>query len=315
MSDLRPPFVQAMSRGALLLDGSTGTEFMRLRLSEADMRGDRFREHPCALASDFDILCLSRPELVTSVHESYLSAGADIIETNTCCAIRFSQSRFGTASLTDEINREAARLAAEAAARYSTAERPRYVAGAIGPVAPNADPTALTEAYTEQATGLIEGGADLLLIETAFDLNCTLCAAKACRWAMERLGRELPVVFSFTSTDPTGRIHSGHTIGEILTAVAPFRPAALGFNCGSGPATLLPAIGRLIQESPYPIVYYPSAGLPRSGELPSPEEFAGILSPLLPSLSIVGGCCGTTPSHIAALAQLISRNTSKVTSP
>lgn len=318
-------FEQALKSRILLLDGSTGVEFQAMRLEETDVRGRRFMTHTHRLAANFDILCLSRPELVSKVHDSYLDAGADIIETNTFNANRLSQREYATDGLIREINLSGARIARKEADRYTALDpsKPRFVAGSMGPTAMSAslpvdvnDPTArcidfetLAEAYAEQAVGLIEGGVDLLLIETAFDLLNAKAAAEGAIRAFDTTGKRLPIIFSFTISDASGRILSGHTPDAILATVAPFAPAAIGFNCSAGPEGLAAVVRELSSRSPFPVIFYPNAGMPdRMGRYTvTPEDFAAAMRPLIEhrQVNIVGGCCGTNPGHIRALAEVL----------
>lgn len=318
-------FAEALGRRVLVLDGSMGVMLQRLGLDESAVRGRRFMTHSRQLLSNLDILCLSRPELVAGVHRAYLEAGADIIETNTFNANAISQREFATVDLVEEINRAGARIATQEVRRIMAADpsRPRFVAGSMGPTPLSAslpvdvdDPAAravdfdtLSDAYMVQAKGLTEGGADLLLVETAYDAINVKAALHGIHRAFRRLGRELPVVVSMTVSDASGRILSGQTPEALLAAVAPFGPAAVGFNCGAGPDMLAPWLSSLARTSPLPTVFYPNAGLPdRMGRYSvGPEEFVADIRPLLKSgaLNIVGGCCGTTPEHIALLASTV----------
>lgn len=315
-------FISALADRLLILDGSTGVEFQRLGLSESDVRGRRFMTHTRPLAANFDIMCLSRPDLVARIHDSYLEAGADIIETNTFNSNRLSQIEYGTESFVREMNRAGAAIARREADRHTqkNPSKPRFVAGSMGPTALSASlPTdvndttlraidfeTLADAYSTQAAGLIEGGADFLLIETAFDLINAKAAAEGARRAMDELDTEIPLVFSFTVSDASGRILSGQTPEAILAAIAPYSPAALGFNCSAGPENLAATVRDFASRSPFPLIFYPNAGLPdRMGRYTlDAEAFAKAIRPLLEDgcLNIVGGCCGTGPAHIAALA-------------
>ncbi len=324
---------EALESRVLTLDGSTGVMFQRMRLDEGAVRSRRFLTHTRPLAANFDILCLSRPDLVSAVHRAYLEAGADIIETNTFNANALSQREYATDHLVREINRAGARIARREADAASTPERPRFVAGAMGPTALSAslpvdvdDPSAravsfdaLADAYREQALGLIEGGADFLLIETAFDLLNAKAAAVGSRRAMDELGNDTPLVFSFTLSDASGRILSGHTPAAILATIAPFGPLALGYNCSAGPDGLAEAVRELAATSPFPVIFYPNAGLPdRMGNYSlTPEDFAAAMHQLLAegALNIAGGCCGTTPDHIAALAAEVASPSTQVHIP
>jgi 5-methyltetrahydrofolate--homocysteine methyltransferase len=320
-------FRAALADRLLILDGSTGVEFQRLALSENDVRGRRFMTHAHPLSANFDILCLSRPELVARIHDNYLEAGADIIETNTFNSNRLSQSEYGTEALVREMNRAGATIARREAYRFTVLDpsKPRFVAGSIGPTALSAslptdvnDPTlravgfeTLAEAYVTQAAGLIEGGVDFLLIETIFDLINAKAAAEGARRAMDELGIDIPLVFSFTVSDASGRILSGQTPEAILAAIAPYEPAALGFNCSAGPENLAATVRDFASRSPFPLIFYPNAGMPdRMGRYTlDANAFASALRPLLADgcINIAGGCCGTDPTHIAALAAEAAR--------
>lgn len=324
---------EALKTRVLALDGSTGVMFQRMGLSEGAVRSRRFLTHTRPLAANFDILCLSRPDLVAEVHRKYLEAGADIIETNTFNANALSQREYATEHLVLEINRAGAGIARREADAASTPDKPRFVAGAIGPTALSAslpvdvdDPACravdfdtLADAYTLQSKGLIEGGADFLLIETAFDLLNAKVAATGARRAMNELGVEIPLVFSFTISDASGRLLSGHTPDAILTTIAPFGPLAVGFNCSAGPEGLSQAVRDLASKSPFPVIFYPNAGLPdRMGHYSlTPADFAAAMRPLLSDgiLNIAGGCCGTTPEYIAALETEINSPQTQVHIP
>ena len=320
-AERRRELLRAIASRVLTLDGSTGVMFQRMKLDEATVRGRRFLTHTRPLAANFDILCLSRPDLVAAVHRAYLEAGADIIETDTFNSNALSQREYATSQLVRDINRAGAAIARREADAFSTPEKPRFVAGAMGPTALSAslpvdvdDPSAravsfdtLSVAYCEQALGLIEGGADLLLIETAFDLLNAKAAAMGARRAMAESHTDIPIVFSFTLSDASGRILSGHTPAAILAAVAPFAPLAVGYNCSAGPEGLAEAVRELASVSPFTVIFYPNAGLPdrMGGYSVTPADFAAAMKPLLAEgiVNIAGGCCGTTPEHIAALAR------------
>ena len=317
----RRELLRAIASRVLTLDGSTGVMFQRMKLDEATVRGRRFLTHTRPLAANFDILCLSRPDLVAAVHRAYLEAGADIIETDTFNSNALSQREYATSHLVRDINNAGAAIARREADAFSTPEKPRFVAGAMGPTALSAslpvdvdDPSAravsfdtLADAYCEQALGLIEGGADLLLIETAFDLLNAKAAAMGARRAMAESHTDIPIIFSFTLSDASGRILSGHTPAAILAAVAPFAPLAVGYNCSAGPEGLAEAVRELASVSPFPVIFYPNAGLPdrMGGYSVTAADFAAAMRPLLAEgiVNIAGGCCGTTPDHIAALAR------------
>lgn len=314
-----------LARRVLLLDGSMGVMLQRLGLTEEQTRGRRFATHPYQLAANLDILTLTRPDDVASVHRAYLQAGADIIETNTFNSNALSQQQYGTSALVRELNVEAARLARREADAATAANPswPRFVAGSMGPTALSAslpvhmdhpeqrsvDFDTLAAAYAEQAAGLVEAGVDMLLIETAFDLLNAKAAAEGARRAMDAARRRVPLLFSMTVFDSSGRILSGHTPEAFLASVAHAAPLAVGLNCSAGPAGLAPLLRRLDKASPFATIFYPNAGLPDQLGAYSlgPEEFAAQILPLLHEhrLNVVGGCCGTTPDHIAALRRLI----------
>lgn len=266
-----------------------------------------------------DVLCLTDPQEVASVHRRYLEAGADIIETNTCCANRLSLQSYGCSHTAAEINRAGAAIARSEADRQAmlTASKLRFVAGAVGPAAPGLlsrlTPAErldmqkqLYAAYLEQMAALAEGGVDILLIETSFDLSVTLTALRAAREIADRADKEIGIMVAATLAEHTGRMPSGHDVTKLIEAATFARPLAIGLNCSSGPASLLPALRRLAAASPYPIIAYPNAGLPGpDGNYPcTPRLFAGEMLEMADEglLNIAGGCCGTTPEHIAMLA-------------
>ena len=315
-----------LEKRILILDGAMGTMIQRFRLSEADFRGERLREHGKDLKNNSDLLVLTRPDVVRDIHEGYLAAGADIIETNTFGASSIAQEDYGLAHLAREMNLAAARIAREAADKFSTPDHPRFVAGALGPTprtasispdvndpgARNVDFEQLRAAYHEQALALIEGGVDLLLVETIFDtLN-----AKAALFAIEEVfvetGERLPVIISGTVTDASGRILSGQTVTAFWYSVRHARPLAVGLNCALGAALMRPYIQELTKVAPDTFIScYPNAGLTNpmseTGFDETPEDTSRLLREFAAEglLNIVGGCCGTTPEHIAAIRQQV----------
>ena len=310
----------------LLLDGAMGTMIQRLKLSEADFRGERLREHPKDLKNNGELLCLTRPEVVRDIHEGFLAAGADIIETNTFGATSIAQDDYGLGHLAREMNVAAARIARTAADKFSTPDKPRFVAGALGPTprtasispdvndpgARNVDFEQLRAAYLEQVEGLVEGGVDLLLVETIFDtLN-----AKAALFAIDEFfvasGQRLPIVISGTVTDASGRILSGQTVTAFWYSVRHAQPLAVGLNCALGAALMRPYIQELAKAAPDTFIScYPNAGLPNpmseTGFDETPEVTARLLREFAAEglVNIVGGCCGTTPEHIGAIGDAV----------
>ncbi|WP_342594455.1 methionine synthase [Salinicola lusitanus] len=308
----------------VILDGGMGTMLQEYRLDEADFRGERFADWPSELKGNNDLLTLTRADIVESIHRAYLEAGADIVETNTFNSTRLSQSDYGMESLTVELNREAARLAREVCdAVAAETGVPRYVAGVLGPTSRTAslspdvnDPARrnvtfdqLRDNYIEAATALIDGGADIILIETIFDtLN-----AKAAIYALEALfesrGERLPVMISGTITDASGRTLSGQTTEAFWNAVRHARPLSVGLNCALGAQELRPYLEELSLKADTFVSAHPNAGLPNEfGEYDqSAEEMAAIVREFAESgmLNVIGGCCGTTPEHIAAVKRVV----------
>src|SRR5690242_8956489 len=299
-----------------------GTMVQRHGLQEADYRGERFAGHGHDLRGNADVLSLTRPEVVRSIHREYLEAGADVVETNTFSAQAISQADYGLASLAYEMNVAAARLArAECDAMTArTADRPRYVAGSLGPtnttasISPDVnDPgarnitfDALVAAYHEQACGLVDGGADLLLVETIFDTLNAKAAIFALETLFEERGRRWPVMISGTITDASGRTLSGQVTEAFWHSIRHVNPLLVGLNCALGAKEMRPYIAELARVADTFVSCYPNAGLPNAfGEYDeSPEETAAILAEFADSgfVNLVGGCCGTTPAHIAAVA-------------
>ena len=308
----------------VILDGAMGTMIQRHRLSEADYRGERFKDHPRDLKGNNELLQFTRPDVIRAVHEGYLAAGADIIETNTFGATRIAQEDYGLGGLAREMNVAAARLAREACARFATPDKPRFVAGALGPtprtasISPDVnDPAArnvtfdeLKDAYLEQASGLLEGGAELFLVETIFDTLNAKAAIFALDELMETSGERLPVIVSGTVTDASGRILSGQTVGAFWHSVRHARPLAVGLNCALGAALMRPYLEELAKLAGDTFIScYPNAGLPNpmseTGFDETPEVTARLMGEFAAAgfLNIAGGCCGTTPEHIAAIAR------------
>jgi len=312
----------------LILDGAMGTMIQRYKLGEADYRGERFKDHPKDLKGNNELLQFTRPDVIREIHEQYLAAGADIIETNTFGATSVAQEDYGLASVAREMNVVAARLAREACDQYSSADKPRFAAGALGPtprtasISPDVnDPAArnvsfdeLKAAYLEQAQGLLEGGADLFLVETIFDTLNAKAAIFALDELMETSGERLPVIISGTVTDASGRILSGQTVSAFWHSVRHARPLAVGLNCALGATLMRPYIEELAKVAGDTFIScYPNAGLPNpmsdTGFDETPEITSGLLEEFAKSgfLNIAGGCCGTTPEHIAMIAERLGR--------
>ncbi|WP_088279977.1 homocysteine S-methyltransferase family protein [Ideonella sp. A 288] len=308
----------------VVIDGAMGTMIQRHRLGEADFRGPRFAAHPKDLKGNNDLLPLTRPDVIRQIHEQYLRAGADIIETNTFGATSIAQEDYGLADIARELNVAAARIAREAADAVATPDHPRFVAGALGPTprtasispdvndagARNVSFDQLRAAYLEQAEGLLDGGVDLFLVETIFDTLNAKAAIFALDELMERTGERLPVIISGTVTDASGRILSGQTVSAFWHSVRHARPIAVGLNCALGAALMRPYIDELAKVAGDTFIScYPNAGLPNpmsdTGFDETPEVTGGMLAEFAARgfVNIVGGCCGTTPEHIAEIAR------------
>jgi 5-methyltetrahydrofolate--homocysteine methyltransferase len=305
-----------------ILDGAMGTMIQRFKLSEEQYRGDRFKDHGKDLKGNNELLSLTRPDVIRDIHEGYLSAGADIIETNTFGATSIAQADYDMPELAREMNLASARLAREAADKFSTPDKPRFVAGALGPTpktasispdvndpgARNVDFEQLRAAYHEQVEGLVEGGADLILVETIFDTLNAKAALFAVDEYFEASGQRLPLIISGTVTDASGRILSGQTVTAFWYSVRHARPLAVGLNCALGAALMRPYIQELAKVAPDTFIScYPNAGLPNpmseTGFDEKPEDTSRLLREFAAEglVNIVGGCCGTTPEHIAAI--------------
>ncbi len=315
----------ALGERILILDGAMGTMIQRHKLDEAAYRGERFRDFEHDVKGNNELLVLTQPQVIQEIHEQYLAAGADIIETNTFGATRVAQADYHMAHLAYEMNVAAARLAQAACAKHSTPDRPRFVAGAFGPTPKTAsispdvnDPGArnvtfdeLVAAYLEQARGLAEGGADLFLVETIFDTLNAKAALFAIDQFFEECGATLPLMISGTVTDASGRILSGQTVEAFWNSVRHARPVTIGLNCALGAALMRPYIEELSQICDTHICVYPNAGLPNPMSDTGFDETPAITSSLLREfaesgfVNVAGGCCGTTPDHIRAIAQAV----------
>ena len=318
----RDTFNAEAAKRILITDGAFGTEIQRWKLSEADYAG------ALGLAKDQkgnnDILALTKPEVPESIHRAYFEAGADIAETNTFSANRISQADYGAEGLVREINVESARLARRVADEFADRDgRPRFVAGAIGPtnktlsLSPDVEDPGfreidfdyLKDVYREQTDALIEGGADFILIETVFDTLNAKAGIMAALEASEALGRDVPIMLSMTLTDLSGRNLSGHTVEAFWHAVRHAKPLTIGLNCSFGAEQLRPHVGTLAKICDALIMVYPNAGLPNElGEYDEmPETTAGLVKDWADAgqVNVLGGCCGSTPDHIAAIAKAV----------
>jgi len=310
-----------------ILDGAMGTMIQRFKLSEADYRGERFKDFPKDVKGNNELLSLTRPDVIRDIHEGYLAAGADMIETNTFGATTIAQEDYKMADLAIEMNHASAALARAACDKFSTPDKPRYAVGALGPTpktasispdvndpgARNVDFESLRKAYYEQTQALVEGGVDVLLVETIFDtLN-----AKAALFAIEEYfaasGERLPLIISGTVTDASGRILSGQTVTAFWHSVRHARPLAIGLNCALGATLMRPYIQELAKVANDTFIScYPNAGLPNPMSDTGFDETPDVTSRLLHEfaaeglVNIVGGCCGTTPEHIGAIEQAVS---------
>lgn len=323
---------EAITNRILVLDGAMGTMLQGYSFSEKDFRGDRFQNHPIPLQGNNDLLSLTQPQAIREIHEAYLEAGADILETNTFSSTSIAMADYQMEDLVYELNYESARIAKEACQKFTQKDpsKPRFVAGSIGPTNKTAsmspdvnDPgfraitfDELAASYREQAEGLLDGGVDALLVETVFDtLN-----AKAALYAIDELkeerGKDIPIMISGTITDASGRTLSGQTVEAFLISISHISLFSVGLNCALGADQLKPYLQRLSKETHAYTSAHPNAGLPNEFGAydQTPEEMqALIVSYLEESLvNIVGGCCGTNPKHIKLIADAASQYTPRV---
>nr|WP_255676091.1 methionine synthase [Pusillimonas sp. MFBS29] len=319
-------FARLLGERILILDGAMGTMIQQYKLSETDFRGERFADHVKDVKGNNELLSLVRPDIITAIHRDYLEAGADVIETNTFGATAIAQGDYGLPGLAYELNVESARLARAACDEYSTPERPRFVAGALGPqpktasISPDVnDPAArnvtfeqLRDAYTEQLNGLLDGGIDIVLIETIFDTLNAKAAIFAVETVFEERGVRLPVMVSGTVTDASGRILSGQTVEAFWNSVRHARPITIGLNCALGAALMRPYVAELSKICDTYICVYPNAGLPNpmaeTGFDETPQDTSSLLEEFAQAglVNMAGGCCGTTPDHIRAIADKVA---------
>jgi 5-methyltetrahydrofolate--homocysteine methyltransferase len=319
--------VKELEQRILVLDGAMGTMIQNHSLNEEDFRGERFVDHPAILKGNNDLLSITQPEIIKEIHRNYFDAGADIVETNTFSSTSIGMVDYQMESLAYELNYESAKIAKEVSEEYleKTPDQPRYVAGSIGPtnktlsMSPDVnDPgyraitfDELVIAYKEQVNGLVEGGSDLLLVETIFDtLN-----AKAALYAINEIKEErridIPIMVSGTITDASGRTLSGQTVEAFRISMNHIPILSIGFNCALGADQLLPYVKRLANQSDLFVSAHPNAGLPNAFGAydQSPEEMQALIEDYLKqnAVNIIGGCCGTTPDHIRLIADVAKK--------
>jgi 5-methyltetrahydrofolate--homocysteine methyltransferase len=317
----------ALQKRILVIDGAMGTMIQRYTLEEEDFRGERFKDHSCPLKGNNDLLSITRPDIIRDIHRAYLVAGADILETNTFSGTTIAQADYQLEDAVYDINYLSARIAREEADRMTalTPEKPRFVAGAIGPTNKTAslspdvnDPgyraisfDELVEAYGQQTKALLDGGADIILIETVFDTLNAKAALFAVQSIFEERGEDWPLIVSGTITDASGRTLSGQTTEAFLISIAHAPLLAVGLNCALGAKELRPYLQVLSKEAPFYISAYPNAGLPNEFGCydQTPELMAAEIREFLDLnlVNILGGCCGTTPEHIKLIAELASK--------
>ncbi len=321
--------IELLSRRILILDGAMGTMIQTFELEEADFRGQRFEDHPLPLRGNNDLLTLTQPEKIAGIHRAFLEAGADLVETNTFNSTGISQADYGMEHLVRELNFAAAQLARTEADRITarTPEKPRFVVGSIGPtnrtasLSPdvnrpdfrNVSFADLRETYAEAALGLMEGGADVLMVETVFDtLNCK-AALVAIDDVFTEFGFRVPVMISGTITDASGRTLSGQTVAAFWHSVRHAKPACIGLNCALGATELRPWLLELSRVAECPVSVHPNAGLPNElgGYDDTPENMAAVLAEFASDglINMAGGCCGTRPEHIKAIGEALKDKT------
>lgn len=311
----------------LVLDGAMGTMIQRHKLEESDFRGERFKNHPSPLKGNNDLLSITRPDIIKDIHMQYLDAGADIVETNTFSSTTIAQADYQLEPLAYELNYQSAKIAKEAADAFTKRDpsKPRFVAGALGPTNKTASLSPdvnnpgyravtfddLRIAYKEQAKGLIDGGADLLLIETIFDTLNAKAALFAVQEFFEEIGKSYPVMVSGTITDASGRTLSGQTTEAFLISVSHVPLLSVGLNCALGAEQLRPYLQILNENASFFVSAYPNAGLPNAfGHYDqTPDEMGKQVEEYLKEglVNILGGCCGTTPDHIRVIANLVKK--------
>ncbi len=310
-----------------ILDGAMGTMIQRFKLTEADYRGERFKDFPKDVKGNNELLSLTRPDVIRDIHEGYLAAGADMIETNTFGATTVAQADYDMQHLAREMNLQSAKLARATCDKFSTPDKPRYVVGALGPtpktasISPDVNDAGarnvtfeeLRAAYYEQVEALVEGGSDVLLVETIFDTLNAKAALFAIEEFFEASGQRLPLIISGTVTDASGRILSGQTVTAFWHSVRHAQPLAIGLNCALGATLMRPYIQELNKVAGDTFIScYPNAGLPNPMSDTGFDETPEVTSRLIHEfaaeglVNIVGGCCGTTPDHIGAISKAVS---------
>ena len=319
--------IEILEKRILVLDGAMGTMIQKHKFEEEDYRGERFKDHPHALKGNNDLLSISQPDVIREIHREYFAAGADIAETNTFCSTTIAQADYHLEDIVYELNYQSARLAKEAAREFSQKQpdKPRFVAGSLGPtnktasISPDVnDPgfrgvsfDELTTAYREQAKGLIDGGVDLLLIETVFDTLNAKAALFGITELLEEMNSNIPIMVSGTITDASGRTLSGQTANAFLVSIGHIPLLSVGLNCALGASQLRPYLQVLSKESNNFISAHPNAGLPNEfGEYDeTPEMMADQIEEFLKDglVNIIGGCCGTTPGHIQKISELAAK--------
>ena len=325
---MKKPSIEEISKKRILvLDGAMGTMIQQHKLEEEDFRGERFKDYEHSLKGNSDLLSLTQPKIIQDIHRSFLDAGADILETNTFSANKFSLADYHMEELIEEFNYEGARIAREVADEYTekNPDKPRYVAGSIGPTTKTASISPdvnnpgyravnfedLRKTYKDQAEALLKGGADLLLVETVFDTLNAKAALFAIMEIFDEQDIRVPVMISGTITDASGRTLSGQTAEAFLTSISHAPLFSVGLNCALGAKQLRPYVQTLAKESPFAVSAHPNAGLPNAfGEYDQgAEEMAGLIKEYLDLnlVNIIGGCCGTTPEHIKLIVEMAAQ--------
>ena len=320
---MKKSIIERSKEKTLILDGAMGTMIQKYRLEEEEYRGKRFKDYGHPLKGNNDLLSITQPQIIQKIHEEFLEAGADIIETNTFNSNSISMEDYKMSDLIDDLNRSSVRIAKAACAKYSTEEKPRYVAGSIGPTNKTAslspdvnDPGKrsvtfedLRKSYYEQTKSLIEAGVDVLLVETIFDTLNAKAALFAIEEVQEDLGTEVPVMVSGTITDASGRTLSGQTPEAFWTSLSHAKLFSIGFNCALGAKDMEPHLEAVYKIADVQLSCHPNAGLPNEfGEYDdTPENMSEVIGQWVDRgmVRIVGGCCGTTPNHIRKIAERV----------